>query len=83
MEAVERFRRALEMERLTLVVHDWGGLIGLRWACEHPDAVRALVISDTGFFPDGKWHGVAELMRIQGKGEELVEGMTRSSDGMI
>ena len=22
-----------------LGVHDWGGLIGLRWACDHPDAV--------------------------------------------
>ena len=27
------------LERVALVVHDWGGLIGLRWACDHPDAV--------------------------------------------
>ena len=63
VEALERFRRGLGLERCVLVVHDWGGLIGLRWACEHPDAVRALVISSSGFFPDGKWHGMAEAMR--------------------
>jgi pimeloyl-ACP methyl ester carboxylesterase len=51
VEAIERFRRGLSIERCVVVVHDWGGLIGLRWACEHPDAVRALVISSTGFFP--------------------------------
>ena len=77
IEAVERFRAELGLERVLLVVHDWGGLIGLRWACEHPDAVEALVISCTGFFPDGKWHGLAEGMRTPGTGEELMDGMTR------
>jgi haloalkane dehalogenase len=76
VEAVERFRRGLGIERAALVVHDWGGLIGLRWACDHPDAVRALVISSTGFFPDGKWNGLAKAMRTEGTGEEIVAGMT-------
>ena len=35
-KAVERFRNEVGLERIALVVHDWGGLIGLRWACEHP-----------------------------------------------
>jgi len=77
VEEVERFRTELGLERVLLVVHDWGGLIGLRWACEHQDAVEALVISSTGFFPDGKWHGLAEGMRTPGTGEELMDGMTR------
>jgi haloalkane dehalogenase len=75
VEALERFRIAQRLERVALVVHDWGGLIGLRWACDHPDAVEALVISDTGFFPDGKWHGLAEAMRSD-QGEALVDVMT-------
>ena len=74
VESVERFRRELGIETCVLVVHDWGGLIGLRWACEHPDAVRALVISSTGFFPDGKWHGMAKAMREPGTGEQLMDG---------
>jgi haloalkane dehalogenase len=77
VESIEEFRSALGLERLALVMHDWGGLIGLWWACEHPDAVAALVISASGFFPDGKWHGVAQAARTPGTGEEMVEGMTR------
>ena len=68
---------------MALVVHDWGGLIGLRWACDNPGSVRALVISDTGFFADGKWHGMAEALRTEGQGEELMEGMTREGFGAV
>jgi haloalkane dehalogenase len=81
--AVERFRLALGLERVALVVHDWGGLIGLRWACDHPEAVSALVLSDTGFFSDGKWHGLAQAMRTEGQGEELMAGMTREGFGAV
>ena len=80
MESIEEFRSGLGLERVALVMHDWGGLIGLWWACEHPEAVTALVISASGFFPDGKWHGVAQAARTPGTGEEMVEGMTR--DGL-
>ena len=83
VKALEGFRTALGLDRVALVVHDWGGLIGLRWACEHPDAVSALVISDTGFFPDGKWHGMAEEMRTPGIGEELMAQQDRSSFGAL
>ena len=79
VEAIEAFRAGLGLERVALVVHDWGGLIGLRWACEHPDAVCALVISNTGFFPDGRWHGMAQSLRKPGTGESLVEGLTREA----
>ena len=77
--ALEAFRTELGLDRAALVVHDWGGLIGLRWACDHPHAVDALVISDTGFFPDGKWHGMARAMRTPGEGEQLVAGLTREA----
>ena len=77
VEALERFRSGLGLEDVLLVVHDWGGLIGLRWACDHPGAARALVISDTGFFPDGKWHGMAEMMRTPGEGEQFMDNASR------
>jgi haloalkane dehalogenase len=77
IENLERFRSALSIERLALIVHDWGGLIGLRWACDHPDAVTALVITDSGFFPDGKWHGMAKTLKTGGEGEQLLENMNR------
>jgi haloalkane dehalogenase len=77
LQALDRFRRELGLERVVLVVHDWGGLIGLRWACDHPDAVAGLVISSIGFFADGRWHGLAQAMRAPGTGEELMDSMTR------
>jgi haloalkane dehalogenase len=52
-------------------------MIGLRWACDHPGAARALVISDGGFFADRRWHDLANVMRTPGEGEELMEGFTR------
>jgi haloalkane dehalogenase len=39
---------ALGLSGITLVVHDWGGPIGLRFAVEHEDLVDRLVILDTG-----------------------------------
>ena len=77
MDSLERFRRELGIERCVLVVHDWGGLVGMRWACEHPDVVSALVISSTGFFPDGKWHGMAKALREPGTGEQLLAALDR------
>ena len=76
IESVERFRRELGIERCALVVHDWGGLIGVRWACEHPDAVEALVISSSGFFSDGKWHGMAKALKEPGTGEQIMDSFT-------
>jgi haloalkane dehalogenase len=76
LEALDALHRKLTLERVTLVVHDWGGFIGLAWACENPDLVSAVVISDTGFFSDGKWHGLAEAVRSP-QGEELMAGIDR------
>lgn len=39
-------------DKITLIVHDWGGMIGLGWAVEHMDRIGRLVITNTaGFFP--------------------------------
>jgi haloalkane dehalogenase len=83
MEVVDRVARSMGPDPLVLCVHDWGALIGLRWAAENPARVRALVISSGGFFPDGKWHGMAKALRTEGTGEELIDGMTRESFGAM
>ena len=40
----------LDLRQATVVVHDWGGPIGLRLAVEQPDRVAQMVILDTGLF---------------------------------
>ncbi len=40
----------LDLSGATVVVQDWGGAIGMRWAVEHADRVDRLVIMNTGLF---------------------------------
>ena len=46
--SIEQFALGLDLRELTIVVHDWGGPIGLRVAVEHADRVSRLVVMDTG-----------------------------------
>ena len=38
-------------DNVTLVLHDWGGMIGMAWAARHVEAVKRLVILNTAAFP--------------------------------
>ena len=38
-------------ENITLVVHDWGGMIGMAYASRHPERISRLVVLNTGAFP--------------------------------
>jgi haloalkane dehalogenase len=50
VEHVGRLLDQVDFEDATVVVHDWGGPIGLRWAVENEDRVARLVILNTGLF---------------------------------
>jgi haloalkane dehalogenase len=50
VETVTRHLEQLDLEDVTVVVQDWGGPIGLRWAVENADRVARLVILNTGLF---------------------------------
>lgn len=43
-------------QNITLIVHDWGGMIGMGFAARHPERIKKLVILNTGAFhlPEGK-----------------------------
>ncbi|MDX6286105.1 MAG: haloalkane dehalogenase [Frankiales bacterium] len=49
----------LELSHISLVCHDWGGLIGLRLVAEHPDRFTRVLATNTGL-PDGQ-HRMPEL----------------------
>ena len=40
----------LQVEKCTLVMHDWGGAIGMGWAVKHPERVEKLVVMNTAAF---------------------------------
>jgi haloalkane dehalogenase len=50
---------ALGLRDVTVVGQDWGGLIGLRVAAEHPDRVARIVAANTGL-PTGE-HGMPDV----------------------
>jgi haloalkane dehalogenase len=49
-DMVTRHLDQLDLDEVTVVVQDWGGPIGLRWAVENVDRVARLVILNTGLF---------------------------------
>ncbi len=50
---VEDFSRLMDdlgLANINLIVHDWGGMIGLAWAVQNPDRIKRLVILNTAAF---------------------------------
>jgi haloalkane dehalogenase len=68
--SIERFVDELDLRGLTLVVHDWGGPLGLRLAAERPERVERLVITNTGLYagrpPSDEWLRFREFVRRVG-----------------
>lgn len=50
LELVSEVLTGLDLSDAVVVVQDWGGPIGLRWAVENADRVGALAILNTGLF---------------------------------
>jgi pimeloyl-ACP methyl ester carboxylesterase len=74
---VERFADMVELERVTLVVHDWGAA-GLLWAMRDPDRIERLVIVNAvPLFADYRWHRIARLWRTPVLGELAMGATTR------
>jgi haloalkane dehalogenase len=68
--SIERLVEELELRRLTVVVQDWGGPIGLRLAVTRPELVDRLVIMNTGVgagrAPSEEWLRFREFVRRVG-----------------
>ncbi len=52
-DTIAAFIEKLDLRQLTLICHDWGGLIGLTVAAQHADCFSRLVIMNTGL-PTGE-----------------------------
>ena len=63
---------ALGVSRVHLVLHDFGGPWGLRWAIEHPDRFGSVVLINTGVLIGYSWHGMAKIWRTPGVGELMM-----------
>jgi len=74
--AMAKLLEDLNIRVATVVVHDWGGPIGLRLAVEHPHRIARLVVLDTGLFTGHQrmsdaWH---QFQRFVERTEDLPIG---------
>ncbi len=64
----------LDLRDITLVLHDWGGPVGLGFATRHPTRIKRLVLLNTWAFaawPGGPFPRLVELIR-SARGEAFV-----------
>jgi pimeloyl-ACP methyl ester carboxylesterase len=71
------FVEQLGLERLSMVVHDWG-VVGLALAQEAPDLIERLVVIDAvPLLPGYRWHPIARVWRTPVAGELSMGATTR------
>jgi pimeloyl-ACP methyl ester carboxylesterase len=67
----------LGIERVHLVIHDFGGPIGLVWAMMNPGALASITLVDTGLMPGYRWHSLARIWRTPVAGALLQASASR------
>jgi pimeloyl-ACP methyl ester carboxylesterase len=75
---IERYLDLVEVDRVSLIVHDWG-VVGLAFAQAHPERIARLVVMNAvPFLPGYRWHRTARLWRSPLLGELSMGATTRS-----
>ena len=72
---VEALVADLELTRVHLVVHDWGGAIGFGFATRHPGLIGKITILNTAAFVSARIPARIALCRMPVVGEWLVRGL--------
>jgi haloalkane dehalogenase len=73
-ELVSKLLAGLDLSNVLVVVQDWGGPIGLRWAVENEDRVAALAILNTGLFTGRVSRGFLAWLDFAEKNPDLPVG---------
>jgi pimeloyl-ACP methyl ester carboxylesterase len=66
---LEDARLQLGIDRVHLVVHDFGGPFGLMWGLAHPREWASVVLINIGVMPGYEWHSLAKIWRTPLLGE--------------
>lgn len=74
IDNLSRFVEEKKLDKITLVVHDWGGAIGFGWAVENPEKVKRLVVFNTAAFLSSRIPPSISLCRLPVIGDILVRG---------
>jgi haloalkane dehalogenase len=75
LDNLEQLLDRLAIERCVLVVHDWGGAIGMGWAGKHPQRVAGVVVLNTAAFRSNRMPLRIAVCRWPILGKILVRGL--------
>lgn len=82
VDDLTRLIDGLGLETVDLVMHDWGGMIGMTWASRHPERVGKIVLLNTAAFhlpPSKRFPPALRLARDSALGGALVRGLNAFS----
>ena len=83
IDNLEKLVDHLKLDNITLVVHDWGGAIGMGFAVRHPERIKRLVIFNTAAFLSRKIPLSLRLCRLPGFGAVAIRGFNAFARGAI
>ncbi|MGH3941821.1 MAG: alpha/beta fold hydrolase [Pseudonocardiaceae bacterium] len=66
----------LDIQRVHLVLHDFGGAWGLTWAADNPDRFASATLVNTGVLRGYHWHYLARIWRTPVLGEAFMRAGT-------
>jgi pimeloyl-ACP methyl ester carboxylesterase len=79
---IESFLDEAAIDRIRLVVNDWGA-VGLAFAQRFPERIERLAIVDAvPLLPGYRWHRIARAWRRRGVGETLMGAINRTVIGL-
>lgn len=85
LDDLDRLIKSLKLERkITLIVHDWGGMIGMAWAVRNPHRIASLILLNTAAFPlpeSKKLPWTLRLCRDTQLGAFLIQGFNAFARG--
>ncbi len=74
IENLKKLCDALELDHITLMVHDWGGAIGMGLAVQNPQRFQRFIITNTAAFPFKEIPTSIASVKIPGFGALAVRG---------
>jgi pimeloyl-ACP methyl ester carboxylesterase len=80
---VEGLLAVLDVTNFSLVLHDWGGAIGMGVAGNRPEQVDSLVVMNTAAFTSSRIPLRIRLCRTPGLGDFLIRGLNVFAKGAL
>jgi haloalkane dehalogenase len=83
IENLGRLADEIGIRRATLIVHDWGGAIGMGLAVRRPELFDRFVVFNTAAFPSDRMPFAIGLCRIPGFGALAIRGWNAFARGAL